>query len=511
MDRVLAGLICPSRTAALKIDGGPEQTMALTVIPYNSTVFLVLDSGYFGGNFEDAAESEIVITIRFQINGWTTGMPISSEALLYFRPAGGNYPTDPDAVAIKVISPRLWNAGPVHVSYVANGAAGLPPIDPGSPYEVGTVITVLGNVGSPQLSRPGFTLIGWERDIVPVVLVSEYERFTIGIGYSLTGTGEPGYVIKIDYLDNGTVLTQSTTGFDLTQELTTVDAEGRWVYTIPSKFGNEFANLEIRGEYLNPDTTPIFYEIGKPLEIPQSKINDSINRRELVLRPVWAPSDPEGPPSDVWTSGANRRIGLIWNDAGEGGAVRYEVKRYEVGASQSDIDNAEWLNIPLGGMTYLPNIDKYCYLYTNLTNGVEYMFEVRAYDSAGLVGKTEKVTGTPNPFGNIGGVEADLISIHGVTVMPTGGWPDTGGNFWYVPHRATVSMPASIPVIFGTTSTIGISTDAEFIMYTDAGFVSPTTMINRYGLSGLETVTVYFRVTSGNTENWKYYAITIVP
>jgi len=512
VDIIPAGLRCQPRTATLKIDGGSGQIVTWTGSLPTSPQILILDASHFGGNFEDAADSEIELTIQMQVFGWATGKPISNVALLYFRPAGGSFPSDPDASAEKIISPARWNVS-VHVNYVTNGATGLPPYD-ASLYEVGTTITVLGNVGSPPLSRPGYTLIGWERSIVPVVLVSQYALSEMGPGFTLTGTGEPGYLIKFFYVDvaNGTILTQSPTGIDLTQEIVTVDADGRWEYEIPNKFGNEFSGLGVGGDYLNPDMTPIFYGIGAPLKIPQSAFNSSATQRELTLYPVWAPIvEPDGPPSDVYTSGDNRRVGLIWNNAGEGGAVRYEVKYYPVGSDQSVIDSTPWQNILLADMTLLSNIGKYCYLYPNLTNGVEYMFEVRAYDSAGIVGVTKKVTGTPNPVGNIGGEEADLFSIHGVNVMPAGGWPATGGDFWYNAYRVTVTMPASIPLIFNSTSTIDISTDAEFEMYSDAGFTNKTTMINRYGASGIGTVVVYIRVVSGNQENWKYYAVTIVP
>lgn len=47
------------------------------------------------------------------------------------------------------------------VTYLANGGAGNPPADPSSPYLTGTSVTVLGNTGTPPLTKSGYTFIGW--------------------------------------------------------------------------------------------------------------------------------------------------------------------------------------------------------------------------------------------------------------------------------------------------------------------------------------------------------------
>ncbi len=59
----------------------------------------------------------------------------------------------------EVVSPQE-EGGPFRVTYHENGASGSPPID-GSLYAEGATVTVLGNVGSPPLSRTGYAFDGW--------------------------------------------------------------------------------------------------------------------------------------------------------------------------------------------------------------------------------------------------------------------------------------------------------------------------------------------------------------
>ena len=481
----------------IKIEDGAAQNLFLSSPP-----ILILNSNSFGGDFNNAKGLKIVITLQFRVSGWISGKAIKHGALLTFKPVGDDYPFYPDATAEETISPRLWDAGPVSAAYTADGAAGNPPVDTRK-YTAGEEVTVLGNVGGPPpLEKPGYTLIGWERDVVEIVLVSEYESKELGPDFTITGTGEPGYGIRISYYDNGILLTQTAIGYNLTQEKATVGADGRWEYTIPRVFGNETFGLDMGWSYIEPYEETFFYEPGDKFVMPHC---------EATLRPVWEPSAIVGPPSDVFTVGAFRRIGLFWENAGEGGAVRYEVKCYPADANQSVIDATEWINILLEDLTYLPGINKYYYMFRNLDNGTEYMFEVRAYDSAGTVGPKEEVTGAPNPLGNIGGDETDLISIYGINVMPAGGWPEIGGTTWYDAYLNTITMPITIPVIFASTGTIIVSTDATFEMYSDPAFINKESMINRVGANGIEVKTVYIKVTSGNQENWRYYAIMILP
>jgi len=479
----------------LKIGDGAVQNLMLPA------PLLTLNGNYFiGGNFQNAQGLEIVITLQFKVSGWVSGKPITHRALLTFKPINEVYPPDPDAIAEETINPRLWDAGPVCVIYDADGAAGNPPIDTHE-YVAGEEVTVLGNVGGPPpLSKPDYVFIGWERDIAPIVIVCENNPAP---GYTITGTGEPGFIILFSYYDfNDMPFTQTAAGYDLEQEITTIGADGRWEYSIPRVVGNEAMGGRIEGNYLEPFEDIFFYGPGDKFAMPHC---------EVTLRPVWEPGGLVGPPSDVFTVGAFRRIGLFWENAGEGGAVRYEVKCYPADANQSVIDATEWINILLEDLTYLPGINKYYYMFRNLDNGTEYMFEVRAYNSAGTVGPKEEVTGTPNPLGNIGGDETDLISIYGINVMPAGGWPEIGGTTWYDAYLNTITIPIAIPVIFASTGTIIVSTDATFEMYSDPAFINKESMINRVGANGIEVKTVYIKVTSGNQENWRYYAIMILP
>jgi len=51
------------------------------------------------------------------------------------------------------------------VTYDGNtNTSGNPPTDGSSPYESGSIITVLGNSGSPALAKTGFTFAGWNTE-----------------------------------------------------------------------------------------------------------------------------------------------------------------------------------------------------------------------------------------------------------------------------------------------------------------------------------------------------------
>jgi uncharacterized repeat protein (TIGR02543 family) len=55
----------------------------------------------------------------------------------------------------------IWTADSYAITYDANGGTGNVPVDANSPYEVGESVTVLGNTGTPPLSKPYYSFGGW--------------------------------------------------------------------------------------------------------------------------------------------------------------------------------------------------------------------------------------------------------------------------------------------------------------------------------------------------------------
>ena len=60
-----------------------------------------------------------------------------------------------------VILYAIWTADTYTVNYDANTGTGNVPVDANSPYEVGESVTVLGNIGTPALTKQYHTFGGW--------------------------------------------------------------------------------------------------------------------------------------------------------------------------------------------------------------------------------------------------------------------------------------------------------------------------------------------------------------
>jgi hypothetical protein len=199
----------------------------------------------------------------------------------------------------------------------------------------------------------------------------------------------------------------------------------------------------------------------------------------------------------------DEKIALLWKDPidGNGNITHYEIK----------IDNGPWVSYPLNQLTYFPALGKWYLLFENLTNYVEYTFLIRAVTNTGLVGEAFEIKATPDPLGDIGGKEADLISIHGEIAMPPGGWPAGAGMSNFDPHFAVIELPRDMNLQAIHRNFITVSQDATYVMYNDWAFSNPVDEIDRLNaqLQWLSQVRVYLKVTSGNTENVRYYEIIV--
>ena len=224
----------------------------------------------------------------------------------------------------------------------------------------------------------------------------------------------------------------------------------------------------------------------------------------LTLYAQW--SAEIGPPTDVETYPGDRKIALLWNDPTYGGAAYFDIK----------IDDGEWERISTDSLVRDTDANKWYLLFKNLNNGQQYTFSIRAVTDAGLVGPVTEVQDTPDPIGDLGG-EADLISMKLVTVKPDGGWQTAFGSGTETdPYMATITLPKGLANADIHRNSVACSQDSTFIMYSDSGFNNEITEFHRLGyLDGdgywLPEVHVYFKVTSGNQVNIRYYHITVVP
>ena len=210
-------------------------------------------------------------------------------------------------------------------------------------------------------------------------------------------------------------------------------------------------------------------------------------------------------PTNVEAYAGNKKIALRWNDPDFGYTSAYEIR----------VDNGSWINYSLSSLTVEPVSGKWVQLFGGLTNGVEYTFQIRALDSAGSPSSVVEVKAEPVAIGDIGGDEADLISIHGVNVMPQGGWPiniNTGVGFSTTrPYELTMELDATLNYSSILPARILLSEDAVMVMYDHYDWKVPVKYVDRLdkNLEWKEETHVYLIVTSANTQNMRYYDITV--
>ena len=210
-------------------------------------------------------------------------------------------------------------------------------------------------------------------------------------------------------------------------------------------------------------------------------------------------------PTNVEAYAGNKKIALRWNDPDIGSASAFEIR----------VDNGSWINYSISSLTVDAVNGKWVQLFGGLTNGVEYTFQIRALDSAGSPSPAVEVKAEPVAVGDIGGDEADLISIHGVNVIPQGGWPvdiNTAVGFSTTrPYELTMELDATLNYSSILPARITLSEDAVMVMYDHYDWKVPVKYVDRLDKNQewKEETHVYLIVTSANTQNMRYYDITV--
>ncbi|MCL2046386.1 MAG: isopeptide-forming domain-containing fimbrial protein [Oscillospiraceae bacterium] len=248
------------------------------------------------------------------------------------------------------------------------------------------------------------------------------------------------------------------------------------------------------------------------------------NVAELYFKPIGddypeypdAEDDEEiilaiGPPTEVEELPGDRKTALRWAAPLIGEPEYFEIK----------IDNFDWIRFHKDDLTFDDDINKWYILFETLPNGVslenevEYAFEIRAINAAGWIGPSYNISSTPDPLGDIGGRNTDLVEVYRIPVIPASGWPIGGGNSPADPYIASLGLPATfadptVPVVIHR-NFIAVGQDATFIMYDDAAFTNEVQMVDRLDnyFTWKTEVTFYLHVTSGNGQIEKYYAVTV--
>jgi len=229
-----------------------------------------------------------------------------------------------------------------------------------------------------------------------------------------------------------------------------------------------------------------------------------------------APDDPIIPDLDesdltVECYAGDRKATLLWRgtSAGIGRPAAYLIK----------VDDGEWITIDRSDLLFDKNAEMYFYTFHGLTNGVEYTFQVRAANHMGTSGPSQETKATPESIGSIGGNRADLISIHGVPVMPVDGWPLVIGGpglsvSW--PYEATIELPQTIRYSTVHINDIVVSQDATFELFaswrwSNNSNIPPVNLIDRIddNYDWCSETVMYIKVRSANREQVRYYVITV--
>ena len=122
-----------------------------------------------------------------------TPVPNIGYAFLHWEDENGDEVTDfPETITDYLYYTAVFTPNTIHVTYNSNSAsAGVVPVD-GAAYELGDDVDLLGNIGSPALTKDGSTFIGWATSAQPVLtsLVAETALRGSGNFYEVGDTYE---------------------------------------------------------------------------------------------------------------------------------------------------------------------------------------------------------------------------------------------------------------------------------------------------------------------------------
>ena len=215
--------------------------------------------------------------------------------------------------------------------------------------------------------------------------------------------------------------------------------------------------------------------------------------------------DTVGIPANVEAYAGNRKIALRWTDPDFGSASAYEIQ----------MNNGPWIEYSTGSLTFDPAVGKWVQLFGGLMSELEYTFRIRAIDSAGSPGPYAEVKAQPTTIWVHYPMGADLVSIHGVTVMPDDGWQVDTRTY----EGLSIVRPFELTMELATTynhsailrDRIFATPDAMIHMYDHYDWRNEVAHIDRLDadLEWKEEVHVYLKVVSGDVINERYYDVTV--
>ncbi|MCL2165562.1 MAG: hypothetical protein FWH55_14515, partial [Oscillospiraceae bacterium] len=211
-----------------------------------------------------------------------------------------------------------------------------------------------------------------------------------------------------------------------------------------------------------------------------------------------------GPPAEVEELAGDRKTAIRWLDPPD-----VEVSQYQI-----RIDGGEWATYEMSDLSFDAAVGKWYLLFRDLVNEQTYHFEIRAVNAFGLTGDVYAIDSTPVSIGDIGGDDADLISIHGVYVVPEGGWivgASGVGLSTVRPYEITMELDTTLNHSSLIKDRILLGEDATVVMYNHYDWRDEVSYVDRLDneLNWNEETHIYLEVTSGNREQIRYYDVAI--
>jgi len=385
-----------------------------------------------------------------------------------------------------------WQADSYRVTYSAGAGTGTPPVDLDR-YRMGVYAMVMDGAGLQQGQQvfAGWRINGQGPTYYPGGLVAITGNIPFVARYI-----NPVEAVKVVYHANHAgpggahTYTMNVSLNDDPLQILTAAGAAALGFDRPGYKMTYWTNTQV-------DASPIF-NLGGTYSFAAL----GMNNWEIHLYAQW--ETIVGPPTKVEALGGDRKITLLWDQP-------QLINGHTIASYEIKVDNGPWVNYPLASITYNAVVGKWFVVFLGLDNNTEYTFQIRAITTAGLVGPPFEIKAKPDPIGDVGGKEADLISIHSIVVKPAGGWDPFEGLRINDPRFERIVMPRDNSMFTIHRNFIEVSQDATFVMYTDFTYTIETNEVNRLdaNLNWLTQVRLFIKVTSGNGENIRYYEIVV--
>ncbi len=177
-------------------------------------------------------------------------------------------------------------------------------------------------------------------------------------------------------------------------------------------------------------------------------LGSSLQSNWATVTPV-APPTPAKPVGFAATAG-DTQVTLTWTDPGDTTITKYQV-RYKAGTDFSDDDATVWGDITGSGASTVSHD------VTGLTNGTQYVFQVRAVNSIGAGTKSDAETATPAA---VPAKPSGFAAVAGDTQV-TLTWTDPGDTTitkYQVRYKAGSDFPDDDATVWGDITGSGAST-----------------------------------------------------